>query len=333
MTTTVPLVAGPEAFVDELRLRREERLQGLVNLSPRNQPIASDVDPDSCLRRQVLEIVQWDTKAPIPADRQGRLQAGEDAEVRGIQELKAMGYRVVREQVPFELKDRSSGEPVLRGRVDAFIELHHRLDVPVEIKSLFPYIYAAINRQEDFERFWWTKKYPYQLQAYLIGYGSDWGFFWLTNLVGDWKPIAIRLDYAIAEKVWAYSERILAGVKSYRASQPLPDFTKDPLECTRCPFFGRSCNPPIQEMGARYIEDPDFEVALTRRHDLIAGAREFDVLDTQLKKVLKTLAFTSVVNGQPAALAVCGPFSIRVTERRDKVKVVAIEKVGDQPAE
>lgn len=312
----------PQAFLQDLRARRDERLRALVRLSPRNQPIASDADPDSCFRRQVLEIVEWQRKEPIPAGRQGRLQAGDDAEQRGLQELKAMGYRVSKEQVPFELLDRSTREPVLRGKVDAFIELPGtRLDVPVEIKSLESHVYDRINAVEDFDRFWWTRRYPPQMQAYLIGYERPWGLWWLTNLRGDWKPIPVWLDYGVAERVWGFAENVVAAAKGYRAGGPLPPFTTDPTECARCPFFGRACNPPIREGGAAVIEDEHLEAALERRLNLEQPHHEFEELDRRIKERLLL----------GPERQVCGSFMVRIVERRGRAgpyKVALIEKAG-----
>lgn len=335
MTATVPPAVAPtapdpEQFVGEVMRRRDERLQGLVRSYPRNQPIASDADPTSCLRRQVLEIVRWQDKAPIPADRQGRLLAGDDAEKRGLDELKAMGYRVVKEQVPFELQDRKTREPVLRGKIDGFLELAHHLEIPVEVKSLSPWVYDAINKPEDLFRFWWTAKHFYQMQSYLIGYSMPWGLIWITNLAGDWKPILIRLDYEVAEKLWSFAEAVAAGVRRARAvPSDLPPFTTDPLQCTRCPFFGRSCNPPIQEQGASVLDDPDFELALIRRAELWPAHIEYERLDKRAKDRLKL----------GPALQVCGEFVIEVSSapragyvvKETTVRTVKIERAGQAP--
>jgi hypothetical protein len=324
VTTSTPATpaGSPEAFVEDLRARRADRLQGLVRLFPRNQPIASDIDPDSCMRRQVLELVEWQKKEPIPADRQGRLQAGDDAEQRGLKELREMGYRVTKEQVPFELLDRRTKEPVLRGKIDAFIEITGtRLDVPVEAKSMEPHVYDAIDTVEDLSFFWWTKKYLSQMQAYLIGYERPWGLFWLTNLRGDWKPIVVRLDYAFAERVWSYAENIVAAVKDYRAGGPPPPFTRDPTECTRCPFFGRACQPPIHEEGATVIEDEYLEAALERRFGIEQPHREFTALDRRIRERLLL----------GPEFQICGPFVVHITDRRGRegmYRHVDIQKVG-----
>lgn len=331
-TPVTALTTGPDGFVEDLARRRDERLNALVRLYPRSQPIASDIDPGSCMRRQVLEIVRWEDKAPIPADRQGRLQAGDDAETRGMKELREMGYRVIKEQVTVDLRHRRTKATVLRGRLDGFIRVE-RDEVQVEVKSMNPWVFDAINRVEDLDRFWWTKKYYFQLQAYMIADNKPWSLLWLTNLAGEWKAIPVRLDYDAAERVWSFAEAIADAVDVYRQASDLPPFTTDPLQCTRCPFFGRSCNPPIEEQGASVLDDPDFELQLIRRAELEPARTEYERLDKRAKDRLRL----------GPALQVCGEFVIEVTEQkrhesareaRDTVaKIVKIERSGQAPQE
>ena len=72
----------PADFAADFEARRERRLSEAVRSYPRNQPIASDVEPGSCLRRQVLEVTAWESKEPIPTHRQARFEAGIEAEAQ-----------------------------------------------------------------------------------------------------------------------------------------------------------------------------------------------------------------------------------------------------------
>jgi hypothetical protein len=159
------------------------------------------------------------------------------------------------------------------------------------------------------------------MQAYLIGYERPWGLFWVTNLRGDWKPIPVWLDYAVAEKVWSYAEDIVFAAKMYREGGPLPPFTRDPTECARCPFFGRACNPPIREQGATVIEDEYLEAALGRRFALEQPHREFQALDRRIRERL-------LLGPQ---LQICGEFMVSIQERRGReglYKHVSIVRTG-----
>lgn len=327
----------PSAFLTDLEQRQGDRLRAKVRLSPRRQPIASDADPDSCLRRQVLEVVRWKDKEPIPWDRQGRLEAGDDAEAAGLRHLREMRFNVVKEQVPFEHMHRRRPVPALSGRIDAFVmveledaERRRRVEVPFELKSVAPWVYSALRDEESLSRFWWTKRHRAQAQAYLIGYASPWGVIYYTNLLGEWKPILIRLDYAFAERVLSFAERIVDEVDRYRRwdadpvrrereAPPLPDFASDPTECARCPFFGRACNPPIREAGAAVWEDPDFESLLDRWRETRDAHREHVGLNERVKSRLKMGPDRQVV----------GAYMVNIVRRPSRTDV-DIARLGDR---
>lgn len=301
-----------EDLLAEILRRRTERLAGQSKAYARTIPIASDVDPDSCARRQVLEIVAWQDK-PVPeADRQARFEAGNRAEEDIIIDLKRDGFRVVQEQVPFELKHRKTGEPCLRGKIDGKIQWNGQM-VPFEVKSANPLVFQRITTVADFEHFWWTRgRYGSQLQAYLIGHGHEWGFWILTDCLGNWKLLRLDLDYALAERIWAFAESILDGVRVYRFDGTLPGFTADPTQCAHCDFFGRTCNPDTIEQGARMLADPELEVQLARWSELREPAKEYGSIDKRVKETLR-----KALPG-PDARGIVGRFAIQITERAVK---------------
>ena len=309
----------PEPPTDDLLVeilrRRTERLAGQAKAYARTIPIASDIDPASCARRQVLEIVAWQDKPMPEADRQARFEAGIRAEEDIIIDLKRDGFRVVQEQVPFELKHRRTGEPCLRGKIDGKLEWKGQ-GVPFEIKSANPLVFNRIATVADFEHFWWMRgKYPSQLQAYLVGHGHEWGFWILTDCLGNWKPLRAALDYAHAERIWAFAESILDGVRAYRADGTLPGYTADPTQCAHCDFFGRTCNPDTINQGAQMLADPELEAQLARWCELREGHREYDGLDKRVKSALKTALPT-----QPEARGIVGRFAVTITDRTVKAE-------------
>lgn len=312
----IPFPPGPSPdLLEEIVKRRTERLAGMAKAYARSVPIASDADPDSCRRRQVLEIVKWEDKPLGEADRQARFEAGVRAEEDVIIDLKRDGFRVEQEQVPFELKHRKTGEPVLRGKIDGKVRWASE-SVPFEVKSMNPVVFGRIETAADFERFWWTKgRYPSQLHSYLVGHGHEWGFWILTDCLGHWKPIRADLDYGLAERIWTFAETVVDGVKAYRADGSLPDFTRDPTQCAHCDFYGRTCNPPLVELGARLLEDPELQADLERWTVLREPHREYESLDKRVKGSIKKALTTS-----PAARAIAGRFAITVTDRPVKAE-------------
>lgn len=283
-TPTSPL---PD-LLDEIRRREEARLRSLSKAYPRSVPIASDVDPASCLRRQVLQIVAWQDR-PLPEpDLQARFEVGILQEREGIAKLLQLGFDVVEQQVPFELVRRGGGrEVVLRGKVDGKIRWGAQR-VPFEIKSLHPNIYERVETLADFDRWAWARRYPSQLQAYLIGHGAEWGFFLLTDCLGHWRMVRIELDLDLAERIWRFAEAAHDGVVGWRRDGTLPGYSADPTECARCEFFGRACQPELVERGAALLRDPELVADLERREALIAaGARELDGIDRSVKERLR----------------------------------------------
>src|SRR5436189_236143 len=76
---TPPVVTAPAPPADlliEIGRRREARLTSKSKAYPRTHPIASDVDPESCLRRQVLEVVAWEDKPLFEAKTMARFEVG-----------------------------------------------------------------------------------------------------------------------------------------------------------------------------------------------------------------------------------------------------------------
>lgn len=313
-------------LLTEILRRRTERLAGQSKAYARTIPIASDVDPDSCARRQVLEIVAWQDK-PVPeADRQARFEAGNRAEEDIIIDLKRDGFRVVQEQVPFELKHRQTGEPCLRGKIDGKIQWNGQM-VPFEIKSANPLVFQRITTVADFEHFWWMRgKYPSQLQGYLVGHGHEWGFWILTDCLGNWKPLRADLDYALAERIWAFAESIVDGVRTYRADGTLPGYTADVTQCAHCDFFGRTCNPDTIEQGARMLADPELEAQLARWCELREPHREYDAIDKRVKGALK-----QALPDSPEARAIVGRFAVTITDKpvkaETKLRVARVDRV------
>ena len=75
----------------------------------------SDVDPESCLRRQVLEVVAWEDKPLFEAHTMARFEVGNLHETQAVINLKQDGFEVIAEQTPFQLNDRKTNVPALRG--------------------------------------------------------------------------------------------------------------------------------------------------------------------------------------------------------------------------
>ncbi len=324
--TNEAIPVDPEAFAAEIMSRRAEWYRGKERTWPRTQPVASDLDPDSCARRQVLNVVAWESRAPIPGERLPRLEVGDILEDKTVADLKAWGFEVIEGQVPFEIKDRR-GVPCVRGKIDAKIA-HRRLKIPVEVKSCASYVFDSINTIEDLGLKWWTRRYPAQLMMYLLGYAAEWGLLILRDLAGRMKIIVVRLDMEVAEKILRYAEAAVLAIEANRSDvSVLPPYSKDAAECVRCDFYGRVCNPDLSEAGAVYVQDPELEADLLRREEIASTRKEYETIDKRVKEGLKK---------GPAMQVVGSSFMVTIKEygpENKRSKRVDIQRIGKTSGE
>lgn len=286
---------------EEIVARREKRLRTSADYYARNNPIASDIDPDSCLRRQVLEIVAWQDK-PLLDDPwlRGMFEQGTKLESQAKQWLEEDGFEVVHGQVPFQLTHRKTGQKCLSGKQD-FAIIWEGVKTTIEHKLVPQHLYDSINSPDDFAEQYWQRKYPAQMQSYLIGSGDAKGIFLITDGRGQWKPIPTELDYEYAERIWSFAESIIEHVNdwqyydSVRAETPLgkagnlPLFTADQEQCEKCAFFGRTCNPELTNKGALALQSGELEALLAEREKVAAEGKAYKKFDEAVKKKLKAL--------------------------------------------
>lgn len=309
-----------EYLVEDIRQRRDEWLENEKRIYPKDHPRASDLDPGSCFRRQVLSIVKWQDAKPFSAERKARFQVGDALERQGLIELGFLGIRVTKQQFEFELYKRGTKEIAVRGKIDGIVLLELgrfvRVEVPIEIKSMHPTQFAGINSVEDMLRHKWYRKWVFQMQMYLVGYGFEVGFFWITDCLGRWKAIVIEVDYELAERCWDFAERVLEARDKFRANpetEPLPPQTENTDECEGCEFFGRACQPEIQEEGVRMYHNGTLAAALRERAALEDSGKEYARVDRKVKKWLKDFETTEELKGKKSVLV--GEFLIEFEER------------------
>jgi hypothetical protein len=263
-----------------------------------------------------LSILHWQDKPAFEPSLIARFERGNAVEDWVIRELTGLGFHARVDRKAFEIKGRS-GELLLRGRVDGFVEWE-RKEYPLEIKSLNPMIFARIQTIDDFQKLGFLAKYPRQLQAYLYANGLSEGFFLLDDCMGHWKLVPVTLDLEATEAILQQSERaVLAVERVQRAGESevavLPDYLDDIGTCRRCWALGRLCTPPsLTGDGLRTIDDPALEELLTRREQLAEAARGYEQADKAVKDSLK---------GIPDA--VVGPFLVHGEQKERNVKAQA----------
>jgi hypothetical protein len=301
-----------EQLCEEIATRRRAKYAELTKPYARSNPIASDIS--DCARETALAITYWKERPEFPVEVVERMARGNQIENWIIQELTGppLNYTVRVERQPFELRDKK-GRLVNRGRIDGFLSIG-RKDFAFEGKSMTPNMFDRIDSQEDFDRYLFFRKYPRQLQAYLIANNLEEGFWVLDDCMGHWKLIPCRLDYDRAEKVLKQCETAV----EHLANDTLPPFHSDPQTCLKCWAFKRVCIPPFFATGEgmQVIDDPELAAKIRRRAELADAANEYNRLDKQLKTVLKEAM-------KPDQIFLIGDFMVTATEHSKKAYSVA----------
>lgn len=290
-----------QSLCEAIIIKEEERLRSQANLFRKNVNWASDIGV--CAREMFYSITDWDKK-PIPEPYLlARFEEGREQEKKVIKKLMENGFEIVEGQKPFEIKDRN-GRVILTGRIDGKIRWDNR-KIPFEVKSLMPSVYSQIDTVEDFNKYSWAKKYPLQMMSYLFGENIDEGIFILTDCLGHFKVIPVRLDYASMESILQRCELVMNAVDK----KTPPDFFKDTSVCRKCWALGRVCSPPLDfGEGVAIIDDAEIEVKLAKRDELYGLSKEFEVLDKEVKGYFRN---------KPHCL--CGNFEIIGKEQIRKI--------------
>ena len=269
-----------EKFDHEI-LKRESREKNRT--SPRN-PIASNINRD-CVREMVLAMRHPVEKIVRDHDRLARFEDARVAANACRRELEDLGFEVTDVETTIPPIKGRKGEVMLTGVIDFQVNLGGKR-YPTEVKAPHPLIFQKLDKLEDFERHWWTKKWVDQLIAYLFAKGLEEGFILLTAL-GDKKWIHVSLDDpAILERAESALQVVEEAATSYNAGET-PDFAKDPNVCRGCWAFGVVCHPPIEEKAAARIDDEEFYAMALRALELKPLRSEYEALWKKISSTVK----------------------------------------------
>lgn len=278
---------------------RKDRAKRAARVTPRN-PIASHVNLD-CAREVYLSITNWQDRPDPEPEGAERMADGKLSAAAARRYLEDLGYEVTDVETPIEPFRDKDGRVVFTGQIDFCVVFDGRR-IPVEAKETSVFVFDAVDRFEDLDRFWWTRRYKGQILVYLLQRNAPEGIILLT-CQGKLKPIPVVLEEHLedAEAALRLGETVQEAVK---AGTP-PPFAKDPTTCRTCWAFGRICQPPISEQGASLIQSVEFEQLLKDRADAEAAHRRYEVLDKKVKETIRAMAVDR---------AICGDFAISVTE-------------------
>lgn len=269
-----------EALKLEIETREQQRLESKRSQYKSNNCIASNLG--ECLRERYHGIVDYDKKPIADTWLQARFEEGNNQERNLLVKLLQMGFQVVEGQKRFEILDRN-GRVIMTGRIEGKVIFNAKY-YPFEIKSMNPNIYAGIETFEDFAKYNHTAKYPKQLMSYMFSENLDEGFFLLTDCLGHFKIIPIKLDYAMMEGEMQNCTLVMDAVEK----KTPPPFHTDKAVCRKCWACKTACFPDLDfGDGVQVIDDDELLNNLNRRQELAPMANEFAKLDKEIKDKAK----------------------------------------------
>lgn len=279
---------------------------------------ASGID-DPCNRRLFYYLTCGELADEITPQLAAIFEEGKDQEP---------GVRRWLSELGFEIKKTGATEywpeHNLSGKVDGVLAWNGRKYI-AEIKTVSDYAWDSIYSAEDMREGYY-KKWLGQMQIYLLLFAYEWGLFLLKRKSAKQiRAIEVPLDYEYAENLLKKAEAVNRAIKT---NEP-PPFIQNPVECRKCPFFAKVCNPPM-EFGDGIVNIEDLELAskLEKREELASAKGEYERLDKEIKT-----RFREIPN------AICGDYHITGEERVVKYKaqparelkqwIVKVEKLGE----
>lgn len=238
---------------------------------------------DDCVRRLFYRLTE--TVISDDLERQAYFCEGNDQEPGVKRYLSELGFEVLTPELTARWQGIScKPDGIIDGRL-------------IEIKTVSENAWDSLNEPKDFLESRYHKNWYAQIQMGMLLFDREHGLFILKRKAAKQiKVIEIDLDYTYAEGLLKKAEAVNEAVKK---NEP-PDYLQNnPVECKRCPFFGKTCNPPLDFGRTAVIDDDELERKLNIREELSGAKAEYDKLDKEVKERLREI---------PAAI--CGDYAI-----------------------
>jgi len=270
--------------------------QSQIKTFPHRTNRASEIG-HPCLRYLVLNRTSWDQVEPHGPFLQGIFNDGHAHEKQTIIELMEAGVEIFEQQLSLE-DEKILKEANISGHIDFKVRESQTLAVPVDVKTASSYSYDTVNSYDDMinSQKVWTRKYPAQLQIYLLATNSPHGYFLYKNKNNsEFKQIKVELDFAYAEELIQKGHQIEKHLKD----ETLPDRIEyDHNICDGCKHI-TTCNPEIPENFSLYfMNSPEFLEKIRRWEALEKQGKEYQALDREIKGHLKETGKIKIVLGE-----------------------------------
>lgn len=273
MEQTIDKVELVNKLADEIVTKRKEQLRmNNKRWIPRNFYASSIPE---CDRQLVHSILDWDKRELADDGLLALFESGKKEENNIIKMLLDLGYEVVQQQNPIEIKNRK-GETICTGRIDGKI-IYNGVAIPYEIKSMQDYSFQQLNSIDDFENSPLHRKYIKQLQLYMYGNNIEVSMFIISNF-RQIKVIPVYIDYGLCEQILQQLERAWEYVKKKEYPEPI---VYNPKICDWCQFE-MLCTKATMNKPAEFIDNKELEAKIDRRFQLEAAAKEYKELNEQI---------------------------------------------------
>jgi len=242
---------------------------------------ASELGTD-CDTFHALIRTRGDIRPRISLSREKVFRRGREWETPNIRLLQDSGI---------ELKDRIGmyewKEFLIRGKLDSWVVVPQvgSNHIPFEHKTCSPNAFRSIleHKQQRTSltrsKYSWIRKYPGQLQVYMLQMGVEWGLWYFFDVAsGDYFFWLSPLDLEFAETLLQRAERANANVKA--ATVPKPKYCD---LCDKCDFSMAYCFPD-KDFGPGFdlVVDDELEAKVKRFKSLDSDYQEYQSLKKEL---------------------------------------------------
>lgn len=229
-----------------------------------------------CKKFLVHARVDWKERQLMDIDGEYRVEEGTRAEWYLKKDLGDIGFQLNETQRTFAIPELK-----VKGKVDGLLPLNRiistyptMITVPCEIKTVNPNYWQSTKTIEDIKqhRAWWIRGYPSQLNCYLYGSNSSFGFFILKTFGKRARILPMLLDYDRLDGDFRKIEGVNRHVEAGSYPEPIPF---DSQICGMCDF-SHLCQ-PLKTTKMSEI-DPSDTIKLEWYLELKEQKKKFDEL-------------------------------------------------------